>query len=237
MIVSDKLIAAIRAHAAKEYPRESCGLVVVRKGRRVYIPCRNVAESADGHFMIAPEDYAAAEDGGAVELVVHSHPNVSHQPSQADLVGIERSGLPWLIVNWPTGNFSVTMPTGYEAPLVGRQFAHGILDCYTLVRDYFRTIGIALPDFDREERWWLKEKNLYMDLHEAAGFYIADGDPQQHDMLVMQIASPVPNHAAVYLGDGTILHHQAGRLSSRDVYGGWYRKCTTHIMRHREVKP
>jgi cell wall-associated NlpC family hydrolase len=48
----------------------------------------------------------------------------------------------------------------------------------------------------------------------------------------MQVASPVPNHAAVYLGDGLILHHLQGRLSSRDVYGGYWQKVTTHALRH-----
>ena len=48
----------------------------------------------------------------------------------------------------------------------------------------------------------------------------------------MQVASPVPNHAAVYLGDGLILHHLQGRLSSRDVYGGYWQKITTHILRY-----
>ena len=35
------------------------------------------------------------------------------------------------------------------------------------------------------------------------------------------------------LGDGLILHHLQGRLSSRDVYGGYWQKITTHILRHR----
>jgi hypothetical protein len=48
----------------------------------------------------------------------------------------------------------------------------------------------------------------------------------------MQVASPVPNHAAIYLDDGPILHHLQGRLSSRDVYGGYWQKITTHTLRH-----
>jgi cell wall-associated NlpC family hydrolase len=52
------------------------------------------------------------------------------------------------------------------------------------------------------------------------------------DCFLMQVASPVPNHAAVYLGDGLILHHLQGRLSSRDVYGGYWQKVTTHVLRY-----
>ena len=35
--------------------------------------------------------------------------------------------------------------------------------------------------------------------------------------------------------DNIILHHCHGRLSSRDVYGGYWRKVTTHVLRHRDL--
>jgi cell wall-associated NlpC family hydrolase len=66
-----------------------------------------------------------------------------------------------------------------------------------------------------------------------AGFSPVDAsDLQTGDCFLMQVASSVPNHAAVYLGDGLILHHLQGRLSSRDVYGGYWQKVTTHILRY-----
>jgi proteasome lid subunit RPN8/RPN11 len=242
MSLPDSILAEIRAHAEREYqiqdaegkPRESCGLVVIWKGRRRYIPCRNIAEKNE-HFVMHPEDYAAAEDVGEVVMVVHSHPNVAALPSQADLVGCEKSGLPWLIVNWPTGAIHEFAPNGYRAPLVGRVFSHGILDCYALVRDYYaQELGIDLPDDDRPDEWWLKGMNLYVEGFERAGFVRVD-KPQKHDGLLMQVGSQVPNHAAIYLGDGNILHHQMGRLSSKDVYGGWYEKCTVMTLRHRSL--
>ena len=60
-------------------------------------------------------------------------------------------------------------------------------------------------------------------------------DIRKGDVLLMQIASPVPNHAAIYLDDGVIMQHVAGRLSSRDVYGGYWAKHTTHVLRHRSL--
>lgn len=234
MSLPETILTEIRAHAGRDYPRESCGLVIVRKGRRRYVPCRNIAEKNE-HFVIHPEDYAAAEDAGEVVMVVHSHPNIAPQPSDADLVGCERSGVPWLIVNWPTGAIHEFKPSGYRAPLVGRQFSHGALDCYSLIQDYYaQELGITLPDFERPDEWWLKGKNLYLEGFEKAGFVRVD-EPQQHDGLLMQVASPVPNHAAIFLGDGCILHHELHRLSSRDVFGGWYRKCTVAVVRHRSL--
>jgi cell wall-associated NlpC family hydrolase len=127
------------------------------------------------------------------------------------------------------------MPEGYTAPLLGRMWCHGVLDCYSLIRDWYRLErGIVLPDFTRSDEWWLKNQNLYVDNFRAAGFTrIVDEDAlQPGDVLLMQIMAPVPNHGAVYLGDGIILHHLHGRLSCREVWGGYYKKHTTHILRH-----
>ena len=50
----------------------------------------------------------------------------------------------------------------------------------------------------------------------------------------MQVLSNVPNHAAIYLGGDVIGHHLYGRLSGRDVYGGYYKKHTTHVLRKKQ---
>jgi len=132
----------IRAHAAAEYPRECCGLVALQGRRESYWPCRNPAEGI-GHFILDPQDYYAAEQAGPVTALVHSHPDMPATPSEADGVACEGSGLPWFIVAAAkddagqvlTGDLFGFAPEGYQAPLLGRPFAHGILDCYSVVRD------------------------------------------------------------------------------------------------------
>lgn len=170
--------------------------------------------------------------------VFHSHPNLPAEPSQADMVACEASGLPWFILSFPSGQWHETQPSGYIAPLVGRAWAHGVLDCYSVIRDWYRAErGIDLPNFDRFDEWWKRGQSLYLDNFDSAGFEalgaVQSQDMEVGDVLLMQVASPVPNHAAIYLGDGLILHHLQGRLSSRDVYGGYWQKITTHILRHR----
>lgn len=228
---------AIRTHAAKDYPRESCGLILLQQDQEHYVPCRNLAAS-QVHFILHPEDYANAEEAGEIVCIVHSHPNLPPLPSEADRVMCERTGLPWLIVNWPTGVVHEFWPNGYQAPLIGRSFCHGILDCYTLIRDYYqRTLKIDLPDFERTLEWWTMGGNLYLDHFGEAGFVqVPDETLQPHDILLMQNASPVPNHAAVYLGHGRILQHCQGHLSGESIYGGYWQKCTTHVLRHRAVR-
>ncbi|KAF1045600.1 C40 family peptidase [Xylophilus sp.] len=236
--------AAIHAHAVAEYPRECCGVIVVRKGRERYIACRNVATTPQDHFVLSPADFAAAEDEGEITSIVHSHPDVPARPSEGDRVACERSGLPWVIVSVMAGDAGpapadtqVIEPTGYEAPLVGRQWAHGVLDCWALVRDWYaRERGVELPDPPRADGWWNDGVSaLYNDrvLRDANLVPVGADALAPGDVILMQIRSgnQVPNHAAVYLGDGQILHHLHGRLSSRDIYGGYWQEVTRSVWR------
>ncbi|MCC7413311.1 MAG: C40 family peptidase [Gammaproteobacteria bacterium] len=230
-----EIASACRAHAGVEYPRESCGVVIVARGRAMYRPCRNVAP-VGSCFEIHGEDLAAAEEIGVITHVVHSHPDAAPAPSQADRVMCERTGVPWVIVGWPSGALHEHRPDGYQAPLVGREFVHGVLDCYSLIRDWYQAeLGLTLPDYDRDDRWWLRGEDLYMQWYADAGFVRAADGPQRHDVVLMQFGAPVVNHGGVYLGDGLILQHCAGRLSSRDVYGGFWRRCTRALIRHRSL--
>ncbi len=222
-----------KQHAEQTYPNECCGLLIVQSGRERYFPCRNLAEGKD-NFEIHPEDYAEAEDLGTITAVCHSHSNYSANPSESDLVGIEKSGMPWFIIGWPSQIITETRPSGWEAPLIGRTFHFGVLDCYTLCRDYYRAeFGIELSDYSRSDKFWERGENLYVNNFKNEGFVtIAEKDLQPGDAILMQILSPLPNHAAIYLGDNIILHHLQGRLSCREVYGGFYRKAATHFLRH-----
>lgn len=237
-LLNEDLLKAIMSHADSTKERECCGMIITHRRRKEYFPVRNIA-TLDKHFVMHPEDQASAEDKGTVLAIVHSHPKISPEPSQADLVGIERSQTPWIIVNWPTGSYTITEPSGYVAPLEGREFSHGVLDCYTIVRDYYkRELGITLKDYERPDNWWLKGMDLYRDHFSDTDFIeVFDGSLKQHDFLLIQMASPVANHGAVYLGDNLnmILHHVQGKVSGKDVYGGYWRKATRAVLRHKEL--
>lgn len=245
MQLTDEIKAAIQAHAAECFPLECCGLIV----NNAYVPCRNIAKHTD-QFEIHPEDLVAAEDSGEIQAFVHSHPNASARASELDLLQIELHQKPWVICAYPDIEFQVYEPCGYRAPLVGRNYIHGIQDCYSIVRDFYeRELGINLIDFEREDAWWehKESKSLYLDGFGEAGF-IEVNDLQYGDVMLCRVGrTEHVNHAIIWLGDQTalkseqteacvgssiILHHPYGRKSTREVFGHQWQERVVKVVRY-----
>lgn len=137
-------------------------------------------------------------------------------------------------------NFSeVFIPNRYfeNFDYEGRPFIHGMFDCYTLVRDYYkRNFNIFLPtNIQRDWEWWNKGENLYLENAKDCSFEEAE-DIKKHDVLLMKINSPVPNHAAIYLGEGKILHHMSGRFSTVQDLSFSYKQKISVIYRNKLLK-
>jgi len=257
--ISKSVYESIRAHAEREYPSEACGLLIKSGSRREYVPCTNVAVTPREHFVIDKYDQSDAEDRGDILAYIHSHPDASPAPSMADRVSCELHEKPWGIIGWPGGNMEWIKPNGYKAPLLGRNFVHGLLDCWSACRDWYeREAGIALPNFERRDLWWedASGPSHYEENFPGCGFYPVD-TPQRGDMMIFMVPSPGrpcyhPNHAAIYLGSDPALrsesaaelcgsgpyiyHHMAGRASARDVYGWSMSSRCRLILRHKDYK-
>lgn len=225
MIEEPSVHAAVLEHVASEYEagrRESCGLLIDIGGTPTYFPCKNLATNPREQFRMCPRDRYDAESCGRLMAVIHSHPDADNTPSPADVIACARSGVPWVIVSAPDMNHRTIEPRRRAVEYLGRQFQHGVVDCYTLVQDYYLyELGIELPDIKRDDGWWDTGANLYVANLEAAGFVQVE-TPRKHDGILMAIGSEVPNHSGIYLGDDVMLHHMARRLSGRTVFGGSY---------------
>lgn len=247
---------AAEQYALEHYPRECVGLVVGINSRQRFVPCTNSSPSNE-HFILSAEQYAQAEEMGQILGVIHSHINILPKPSEADLVACEASGVPWHIVavwqepgeNKRIHSWNAFAPSGYQAPLVGRPFFHGVLDCYTLVKDFYeRELNIKLPDFERADNWWDGEDELYLDNFKDVGFVEVQDGPIYGDAILMQYRSKRTNHAGIYLGSETLktqqighsipnamLHHAMPMLSERVVYNGYWKDITRMVVRYRSM--
>lgn len=227
---------ALYDHAKECYPRECCGLVIVFKGRIKYIRCRNVSEYI-GDFEIHHEDYIKAESMGEILAICHSHPNAQPTPSDADRVGCEIHGIPWIIIGYPNGQIEQIEPCGFKAPLSGRKYVDGVHDCYGLAKDYYKEVlAIDLPNFKRCAKDVESGNIITLENIALMGFEIINlKDLDKHDIVLMQNESDVVNHIAVYLGDNIILHQCIGRLSGKDIFGGYWLKNTRYALRHKSL--
>lgn len=224
---------AIR-HGIDCSPSESCGLVVIIKGKEVYFPCKNLSQD-DEYFVLDPLDYAAAEDKGEVKYVVHSHPTTPAVESMEDKIGCEASALPWYIFNPFTEDFRLIEPNGYVPPLCGRPWVWNHSDCWTLVRDWFLEHGVELKDWDRPATPDLfNDSPMFDNCWNDTGFYLlSESEPLlPGDCLLMALYSNKLNHVAVYLGNNQILHHVRNRLSTRDQYNQRWKDCTGRRLRY-----
>ena len=218
--MTPELLRLAQAHADRT-EGESCGLIIVQNGAHIgdYMPVKNLSTTPD-RFTIAPEDWARAEDHGRVVAVVHSHPD-NPTPSTADRIACNLSGVPWLIVA-PAGQWTVIHPQG--RPFEGREFCWGLDDCYSLVKDWFGVQGIHMPDYLREPEFW-RHRDLISTNLQRAGFRPVEGlEPDPGDGLVFNVHGRCPDHVAVYLGNGRMLHQPAGGLSRVEPVGRYATK-------------
>ena len=222
-------------HAKTCMPEESCGLVYIYKGKTKYKPCKNISISPKQTFIINPKEYANIEDKATIIAVFHSHPFEQPYPSAADKTICEKFKIPWYIYSVSLNKWYDFKPSGYKAPLVGREYTFGVHDCWSLIRDYFEIININLRDWDRPINPQDFTDNPYFEnCFEKTGFreLKPEENLQVNDCLLFSLNSTGLNHIGVLLQNQMILHHIEGRLSSRDFYGEWLMKCTGKRIRY-----
>ncbi|MCG8624611.1 MAG: Mov34/MPN/PAD-1 family protein [Proteobacteria bacterium] len=253
LVISDDIQTAIFRHAREMAsmtpPQEAAGVIKFSKNTPRYIACRNMAANPHHSFRIRRGEL---DRHAPLAAIVHSHPGGPSYPSMHDMQQQIASNLPWLIAVVATASkpniHEEMIVWGGEAKIQeDAGYRHGVSDCYGLIRGWYQSVcGVALPDFPRPWEWWLAGGDLYRQYFAEAGFtHIPPSTsdeiftPQIGDVFLASIRSPVPNHAGIYIGEGLILHHLAGRdpvalhrLPSKEPIERW-RKFITMWLRHR----
>ncbi len=235
--MQDQVLSQIIEHAERVFPREACGLIINTGYSYIVIECDNESHEPDNSFLINPLIYAQWAD--KLACVYHSHPNRSPEPSPADIASSERCNVPFMIVGIPTNEVFVYKPTGIlPAPYEGRQFIYGVMDCLSLVSDYYQhELQIIINDGERKSwEWWQdpQHENAFINGFLANGF-ITVTELQPDDIIIMSLGGYCPNHAAIYQGNNTILHHPSRQCNSRiEMYGQYWQQNTVCYLRHHE---
>lgn len=255
-----KPLADARAHAREVFPEESCGFIV----GGAYVPLQNTAADPSTHVdddatcgcrlcSFSVDDAEYIKHAKKLQAVVHSHPYGPAFPSQADMRSQEASGVAWIILTLNEDQFGPLTVWGGECPiepLIGREFIHGINDCYSLIRDVF-ALGrdklaeqgidwphspITLPIYPRNDAWWEGGDNFYEEEPQKIGFVeVKPSEVQPGDVFLGRIRSEKLNHGGVLLGGNLILHHLPQRLSRREPAGLWSRCAEKWIRFQGEV--
>ena len=228
MIILSEAQQEFNKHVLEEYPKEACGVIVNNE----YVRCRNVASNPHTHFKISPLDYFDACKINTIQAILHSHPYDSNKllqypaywPSGADMAEWMKGTIPWGIASTEGENVSdlVWLQEEEITPLVGREFIHGIYDCYSLCRDYYKLHhNLVLPNYVRDMSWWKKGEDLYSNNFKLAGFQEVELNSAKYsDAFLIMRGSRVINHAAIYTGENQILDHLVNRLSGYTTLSG-----------------
>lgn len=228
------------AHIIKCYPFEACGLIV----GGTFIPCENTATSPTDSFRIDPDMQAIF--GDSIEMIVHSHiinpdsPVDSRTPSKEDMDGQVATDVEWGICATDGINVLPLITFGNpknRPPLLEREFIFNAQDCFSLCTDWmYQNRGVILPEVPRDWFWQTQGLNPFIDLFESFGFHeVQIDDIKEGDWVLFNRRAPegVCNHAAIYIGDDQMMHHEFRSLSCVDTLYR-HRKYILKIIRHKD---
>ncbi len=228
-----QFLEEIEEQFKKYYPREGCGVLAVSKGEMKWFPCDNVATDQND-FIIDSRQYLDIAKRYDIVGIVHSHPDSSCEPSEADIKACNAIGKPYYIFSYPEMELHLLEPQRDTKPLYGRDYEFGATDCFEAMRDYLQTQNIEIPARAAfEDDWWERGLDYFTDeVIKDYGYSRVEGNMQENDVLIFTVRSVVGNHCGVYLGDDLFYHHAENRLSCRENLYPFWKKYLTGVYRY-----
>ena len=176
-MIPQPLLNQLEIYARDTAPVEACALLVATKTGWQKHKLANLAGDPHASFEV---DAARLKQlaAGRKAVLFHSHPVGPSYPSHADMQGFINTKLDWLIADisvQPAAFF--TLSHSQQADLHNRPFRHGVTDCYSLIRDYYKHVfALSLPEYPRGWHWWSEGHDYYRELFHDAGFFqLAEG--------------------------------------------------------------
>lgn len=247
------IIMKLKSWGAAHHPREACAALT--PGGLALLA--NHSPAPTEHFD-CDAALAQLQIEGSLLAVWHTHPARDtslnglklwdpRAPSQHDMAQQIAMNVPWGIS--VSGKTDCSDPWWWgdgfvpPVPLIGRGFRSGPTgtdgngDCYALIKDWYsQERGIVLADNPRGQRFWNKGQDLYAEGWEKWGFRVIPPTERRQpgDVAMMAVRSSVINHAALWAGEGVILHHLENRLSQRVSVIEW-KKLIRFWVRHKAL--
>lgn len=257
MILTDNIKKEIAEICDKNPEVESGGLIVEsidsELSNNFVVKCKNVSTSPKNSFFINVEEWLEIEKSNKILGVFHSHNEDKLEFSEADIYMSEKKNLVSIIYNTKNGDFKIYSPKKIKIPYVGRPFYPCVLDCVTLVIDYYKKefnieigelfhVARFLPDMPRKAKW-LKSVNQegvrdLEEYYEKNGFVEIDKKSKLKvgDLVLSPCVEYMlpASHVAIYLGNGLVLHHP-DTGSEYAYFAAEYKtkKSITSVMRHK----
>ena len=243
-MIKEHIKDLIKSHALKESPRECCGLILQDGKKTQAFPCRNSSEKPKSHFSVHPADYVAGSLQGNIKAVYHSHNSDNENFSTNDKFHSSIHELDYVLYNTVKDSFSLFNYKKNKTFFYDRIFEIGKSDCYTVIKEYYKELGINLADepHNRTDHTWHKRNPTLI----QGLFNLNKNNPElpicelppsselkKHDVVVFEFVKGAgPNHVAVYLGDGTMTHHPRNKYPCIENLNQIYRKKIYKIYRH-----
>jgi len=218
----------IRLFATSTPDRETCGFVL-ESGETLQVP--NIASDPVNEFEISAEHYARFDD--QIKGIWHSHLRLAGF-SPLDQSVMASDTLPWGVYCLRDNSFHQCDPTT-TAPLEGRPFVFGVYDCYSLVSDALKQMGVELPAWQRGNwgEWNTPEfKSFDLEWHNV-GRAVPNGVYQPGDILLMNLGDHPghTDHVGVFTTSKHFMHHPVGGSSRLQTFGGYWARRLNWVIR------
>ncbi|WP_392435877.1 NlpC/P60 family protein (plasmid) [Yersinia sp. HM-2024] len=197
-------------------------------------PCINVSPTPEKRAIIDSDSLQTLRDSHKITHIICSVPDALSNDLAYYQKMSDRDGLPYLLICCPSQQCLTIIPQtefGYE----NRPYNYGQYDCYSLVRDYLlKEKGVALNDYPREAYSGGSGTNIFEVQASTEGFIkVEDVSLQSGDVLIFNLPSTSLQPAAVYIGNGQMLHHLSPGQSCQETYNENWKKRISSVWRHK----